>query len=514
MGPFDRLTAGMRNVLSVQSGLATRSRRRSRSANCRSANCGVEALEGRALLAVSPLMNPAAIEKLAAAAYVWGLAPEFDERFSTYNSIVGAPLNTLQYGSVPAAWNNAATNAGDSSVLYINSFTDFAKTSALVLTVPASSSQYYVVDYIDNCMNTVGSIGTRTTPSDGPTSYLLVGPNSPYARDRTVKIDGFQYRVLSSDSNLNWMLIRVACNTLAAPSSPQSVSSVYSNVVQKFTLNTLAQFQANGNQPVFPVSYITDTTPTAAQAIEAAPYQNTPTNAVEFFHQLGTSLQTSPLPNRYTALSGTTLKQLPSWVVPQYGATNRYLVPSYGQAAILRSFAAIGLTPRGFQVPRNWGAVQLQALQTGFVDGQNYVKQKIDDAGASATANYWAILSNIVGTYPNNEEGYTLRSAIVDEGGSANIALDAVYPATTEIATSQATALLNGNNTYSITFMPPTSYTSGQPVYGTYPPEVTNSSGNPKGFWSITLYQPDSTETAAPFLSQSSVLNTYLLERR
>jgi hypothetical protein len=49
---------------------------------------------------------------------VWGLGPEFIERFSKYNTIIGAPFNALKYGSVPAAWNNDATNAGDASVLY------------------------------------------------------------------------------------------------------------------------------------------------------------------------------------------------------------------------------------------------------------------------------------------------------------------------------------------------------------------------------------------------------------
>ena len=35
-----------------------------------------------------------------------GSGPEYIERFSKYNTIIGAPLNALKYGSVPAAWNN------------------------------------------------------------------------------------------------------------------------------------------------------------------------------------------------------------------------------------------------------------------------------------------------------------------------------------------------------------------------------------------------------------------------
>jgi hypothetical protein len=47
---------------------------------------------------------------------------------------------------------------------------------------------------------------------------------------------------------------------------------------------------------------------------------------------------------------------------------------------------------------------------------------------------------------------------------------------------------------------------------GIYPPMVTddgNASGNPKGFWSIHVYATDPTEGAAPFIAQTSVLNTH-----
>ena len=43
---------------------------------------------------------------------------------------------------------------------------------------------------------------------------------------------------------------------------------------------------------------------------------------------------------------------------------------------------------------------------------------------------------------------------------------------------------------------------------GSLPPTVNDRQGNPRGFWSITLYQTDATESAAPFITQASVLNT------
>ena len=75
---------------------------------------------------VSPVTEPARIEKLASDAYVWGLAPEFVYRFVKYNNLATAPTNTFGGGGASAAWNNDATNAGDASVLYLNSMMDLS----------------------------------------------------------------------------------------------------------------------------------------------------------------------------------------------------------------------------------------------------------------------------------------------------------------------------------------------------------------------------------------------------
>jgi Protein of unknown function (DUF1254) len=86
--------------------------------------------------------------------------------------LVTAPRNTLGGGKgVAAAWNNQATNAGDASVLYLNTMLDLSGqkgrggTKELVLTVPPSNKNYYVANLLDDFINTVGSIGTRTTAS-------------------------------------------------------------------------------------------------------------------------------------------------------------------------------------------------------------------------------------------------------------------------------------------------------------------------------------------------------------
>lgn len=446
--------------------------------------------------------DPAFIKVLAATAYVWGLGPEYIERFSKYNTIIGAPFNSFKYGSVPAAWNNEATNAGDASVLYISGFIKFAESSEQVLTVPPSKDQYYVAAYLDAYANTVGSIGTRTTPSEAMTSYLLVGPKSKWAKSKTAKVHGHVYPVMASDTDVNWFVIRVLANTLIDASDPTSVPNVLRDVAHKFALNSLQEFEANGHQPVYPANFVLPP-PTDAQKADAAPYQNAPESAVDFFTQVGNAVANSPIPKRNTALSGTPLTDLPTWVVPQAAAQTNYIVPSYGQKGIFDKFAAIGLTESGFQVPPSWGDEQQTALQCGYVLGQKLLQAFINEAAAKSTTNYWGIVNDPVGTYPNNAKGYLYRSIIVAEGGVANIGLDAVYPTLTGNPT-----LLDGNHSYKLTFMPSALSDPTPPVKGIYPPTVNDANGNPKGFWSIHVYAVDPTQANSPFIAQTSVLNT------
>ena len=448
------------------------------------------------------LTDPAIIKDLSAAAYTWSLPAEFMYRFTKYNELVTAPINTLIYSSNPAAWNNAATNAGNSSVLYINCELDLTNQD-LVYTIPATNKTYIVNQFIDNFINTFAVLGTRTTPSLVSNSYLLVGPNSKYANKKIVRIKGFTYKVIASDTNSAEMLVRIGVNTLAPPDDPNSVSQVYTNVVKKFTLNTLVQFQKNGNHPVFPKSYAPQT-PTQTQVNRAKKWQNTPTNAIAFFNQVGASLKKNPLPTIRTGLSGTILKNLPAYITPQAGIKHIYFVPSFEQQSTLALFKPIGLTKNGFKIPKNWGTEQIAAMQQGFELGEAKIQSLLNGATDKST-NYWFYLNNNVGTFPNTIEGYQYRAVIVLAGGFSNIPLDAIYA---QISTTNGTDTLDGNNTYSITFANPIPNDLELPVDGILPPLVNDNNGNPKGFWSLTLYQPDSTQAAAPFISQASVLNT------
>lgn len=451
-------------------------------------------------------MDTVTIHGLARDAYTWGLAPEFVYRFSHYQELVSAPVNTLKYGNNEAGWNNNATNAGDASVLYINAFIDFnvlPSGGRMILTVPPSDGQYYVVNYLDAFVNGIGSIGNRTTPSIETTSYVLVGPNDPAAGDATVTIGGHTYPVLATDSNLNWLLIRIRANSLTYPSDPESIANVKTNVEQLFALNTVTEFADNGYAPVYPHSYA-NIVPTPEQVQQAQVWQSAPTDALAFFDQVGAGLDYSPLPVASTAMNGTPMVELPPQYIPQYGATGTYWMPSYGQQPTLDRFAPIGLTAAGFTVPAGWGAEQLAALESGFQDGEAEMQSLASAGTAQPATNYWSYLNKVIGTYPNTVSGYIARAIVVLDGGSANVPADAVYPT---MNSNNGGAQLNGNNTYSITFTPPQGSYSTYPVTGIFPPMVKQN-GKVAGFWSLVVYQPDGTSSSAPFIPQTSVLNT------
>jgi hypothetical protein len=462
-----------------------------------------------ALGPISPLTDPAKIQKLAEDAYIWGVAPEFIYRFSNYNELVTAPVNTLGGAEAVAAWNNQATNAGNASALYLTAMLDLSgqggprATKELVLTVPPSETNYYVVALLDAFINDVGSIGTRTTPSTDPKTYLLAGPTSQYAHQRIARINGFTYRVMPFDTNRGWMITRIRADSLVPASDPASVTSILESVVERFGLSTLTEFEARGHRPKYfePGQY----TPTPEQIERAKIWHTAPTDAVAFFEQVGEALRLNPLPDATTGLNGIPLKTLPSWIVPQANAIVLYRNPSYGQKWTLALFRPLGLTANGFAVPRNWGPEQIDALQAGLEAGHDKIYALTISTPATQATNYWIYHNSGIGTYPNTPKGYETRAVFTLYGG-ATLPQDNVYAAINNLDGTSATQL-DGNNTYKLTFTvtspPPT-----PPFVGTFPPTENDSNDNPLGFWSITVYQPDPSQSAAPFISQASVLNT------
>ena len=482
----------------------------------------LEHLEPRLALSASSGVHPAAsqasasqlasITKMAKDAYVWGLCPESVYRFGKYNELISAPVNQLAHVTTPAAWNNASTNAGDSSVLYINAGLDLTNTD-LVYTIPPTNAQFQVSQIIDAFTNTVADPGTRTTPSDTAASFLLVGPNSRYSHQTSAVINGFNFKVIALDTNRGELLVRLRANSLADAASPEAAQNVYDRVDTKFYLNTLQEFVANGNKPVPPEQLTW--TPTPAQQQESQKWQNKPNDAVAFFKQVGEAMKLNPLPTRQTGIAGTPLRRVPAYVIPQPRASQSdnprgvYFAPSSGQQAALAAFKPLGLTQNGFTIPKGWGSAQIDALQKGYELGQDYINAQLEkQINNAASTNYWVSNNTTFGVFPSTPEGYKNRSISTTAGGFTEMPEDGFYAAA--FTNNARGTTLTGDSTYSITFTQPQStYTYSQlPASGIIPPMARNPDGAVTGFWSVTVYQPDNSESAAPFLSQAAVLNT------
>lgn len=82
------------------------------------------------------------------------------------SALVTAPYNTIAYAPYAAQWDDASTNAGNASVIYLNSSLS-----------------------LDAFVNTVADPGTRTTPTDETVHYLMVvGGTEKYLGVRDVVI--------------------------------------------------------------------------------------------------------------------------------------------------------------------------------------------------------------------------------------------------------------------------------------------------------------------------------------
>ena len=469
---------------------------------------GTESVSASETSAAATSKNLRKIRRTATQAAIWALAPEFSYRFNRYNKLVTAPYNTIAYAPYAAQWDNASTNAGNASVIYLNASLSL-KRQDLVYTVPPSNGTYQMSQVLDSFVNTVADPGTRTTPSDDMAHYLVVGPESKYASKTEAVIEGRTFPVISVGTNRGEILVRVLGDPNAPPEDPRSFASSFENVAKKYALNTLEQFQQNGYAPVYPTGpyayQIPPVSPERAQ--QAAKWRNVPDNAVAFFEQAGAAIRLSPLPHRNTGIGGTAAADLPSYVPPQPAFDGVYYSPSSGQRTTLKKFASIGLTAKGYKIPNGWGAAEIKALQQGFTAGLTAAKVRLLQA-TTAETNYWLYINrdDEFGTYANTKVGYLGSASAIFAGGFPNLPSDGFY--STQLREDGGPTPLQGDNSYSITFSPEEAAGGALPADGILPPIAADSEGNLLGFWSLTVYQTDFSEAAAPFISQASVLNT------
>jgi hypothetical protein len=126
---------------------------------------------------------------------------------------------------------------------------------------------------------------------------------------------------------------------------------------------------------------------------------------------------------------------------------------------LVTKLASIGIGP-GKTPSTEANATIKAALQTGITEGQKMIDAKVANVGTKTSG--W-LVNALAGVYGAD---YLFRAAITQGGLGANIAQEALYPAT---FTDNEGKPLSGTNKYTIHFNP-----------GQTPPV--------KAFWSITMY--------------------------
>jgi hypothetical protein len=129
---------------------------------------------------------------------------------------------------------------------------------------------------------------------------------------------------------------------------------------------------------------------------------------------------------------------------------------------LVTKLASIGIGP-GKTPSTEDNATTKAALQTGITEGQKMINARVANAGMNVNGWMYAI-TGLYGT------DYLFRAAVTEIGLGANIAQEALYPAT---FTDSQGKPLTGTNNYTIHFNP-----------GQTPPV--------NAFWSITMYNSKS----------------------
>jgi hypothetical protein len=151
-----------------------------------------------------------------------------------------------------------------------------------------------------------------------------------------------------------------------------------------------------------------------------------------------------------------------------------YNRPIAGQDdAMLPKLANVGLFQDHYYDCTAIGRDTMDTLQKGVAAARAFLNIA---PTPPQTATKWT-MSLGVGTYGDN---YLLRAEVAKDALGANNPIDAVYGYTTNDGTN---ALLDGANNYKIHFAPPGVSQGIPPV-------------NPKGFWSVTIYNADGTLVA------------------
>jgi hypothetical protein len=355
-------------------------------------------------------------QDIATLAYIWGFPLVTMKRqfnFVTSSNVPPGPgrgpANTI---SCVREFPNASFTdivSPNSDTLYCLTQFDLKK-EPLVLVVPPISDRYYTFQFLDAYTNDFAYLGTRTSGSTGGT-YLVAGPewNGQVPQGMTM---------IWSPTNLAWIVNRILVK------GPADLPNVHT-IQDKISVKPLSVFQGKAT-PVQPAGA------TAANASsKQVPIGPQPaliaTTGIKIYDEIGKAMIGNPL--------------------------------NPADPGLVTKLASIGIGP-GKEPSKDANDTIKAALQTGITESQKMIDAKVANVGTKN--NGWLVFAQ-AGDYGTD---YLFRAAITQAGLGANIAQEALYPATfTDIEGKP----LTGANNYTIHFNP-----------GQTPPV--------KAFWSITMY--------------------------
>lgn len=366
---------------------------------------------------------------IATLAYVYGfplVSVVRTEDFTTSPNIPAGPgrgpVNTFNaFRDFP---NSSFTDIVSPNVdtLYSTGYFDLSK-EPLVLEFPPIEDRYYSLQFIDAYSNNFLYLGSRENVTTGGT-YLITGPGWNGTLPSGMK-------EIKAPTNIGLIAVRIFVNGF------DDVSTVHS-LQDKFTLSTLSSFKGEGSS----TTPVAETNSNASKEIPLSPDPTLiPKSGIAIYDEISNDM-----------------------------AKN---IPLQADSSVLAKFKLIGVGP-GLTPSQAANDTIKQALETGIINGEQLIDQKIQNLGT--VVNGWSIPGLVmkdgkgkfdIGNFGTN---YLLRAGVAKFGLFANSAEEAVYPTTFKDSQGQN---LTGMQNYVIHF-----------DKGQTPPV--------RAFWSVTLYNNES----------------------
>ncbi len=344
-------------------------------------------------------------EAIATLGYIYGYPLVLMDATRAVSS--ATPLNQFDHMSAfpDATFTDVVSPNVDT--LYSIAWLDLGK-EPIVLAVPDMEKRYYTMPILDAWTNVIASPGTRTTGS-GKGAYALVGPG--WRGNLPVGVEAIQ-----APTNMAWLIGR----TYTAGKKDYEAVHAIQQQYQLVPLRAWGKPYKPANGGGVPAG-IDPLTPPVKQVEKLS--------AGGFFARLAQLMEENP--------------------------------PAANDDPILDRLALLGIAPGE--------AFDLANLPPSIADsvegGVAAARARLQGAHMSALGkpvNGWRLQLDL-GRYGTN---YEARATVALIGLGANLAEDAVYPATDTDASGQP---LSGNHRYVLRFPP-----GGQPPV--------------KGFWSLTMY--------------------------